>query len=169
MMEELERVYRRLLMMVRSGRGVLVNDAGSVQTAQVRLSASEVLDDMPRLAEYGFQSNPPAGDDKVALFIGGNLTDGVVIATGHQLYRMRGLSTGEVAISDDKGQKVYLSAAGIRIEGGSLPVLINASAGLTINGPTTFAGAVTANGHRIDETHRHGGVATGGSNTGVVT
>ena len=43
MMEELERVYRRLLMMVRSGRGLLVNDAGSVQTVQVRLSGAEEI------------------------------------------------------------------------------------------------------------------------------
>ena len=168
MMEELERVYRRVLMLVRSGRGLLVNDAGSVQTVQVRLSGAEVLDDVPRLAEYGFQSNPPAGDDKVVLFIGGNLTDGVVIATGHQLYRMRGLATGEVSISDDKGQRVFLSAAGIRIEGGTLPMQINASAGLTINANTVFHGTVMANGHRIDEAHKHTGGTISGL-TGVVT
>ena len=34
---------------------------------------------------------------------------------------------------------------------------------------TDFDGEVWANGHRIDDTHRHGGVQSGGSETGEVT
>jgi len=60
-----------------------------------------------------------------------------------------------------------LSASGIRIEGTSLT--INASGGatlngnLTVNGNTSFAGQVSANGHRIDDTHQH----TGGTFRGL--
>jgi len=36
-----------------------------------------------------------------------------------------------------------------------------------INGNTQFTGQVSANGHRIDETHRHSGVTTGSGNTGT--
>src|SRR5581483_6754840 len=72
----------------------------------------------PSLAEYGFQSLPPAGSDVVLLCLAGDHTEGVIVATGNQTYRMRGLADGEVAISDDKGQFVYLSADGIRIDGG---------------------------------------------------
>lgn len=39
---------------------------------------------------------------------------------------------------------------------------------LTVTGNTVFNGQVTANGHRIDESHTHSGVQSGGSNTGVV-
>ena len=169
MMEHIERVYRRMLMVVRSGQMTLVNDQKPTQQMQIQLSQVEVLDGMPRLAEYGFQSVPPAGADIVALFPAGNLSDGVVIATGHQTWRLRALATGEVAISDDKGQRVYLSAAGIRIDGGSLPVQINTTGGLTINANTTINGSVTANGHRIDQTHKQSGVRAGTDLTGVVT
>ena len=37
-----------------------------------------------------------------------------------------------------------------------------------VNGDTVFDGAVTANGHVIDETHLHTGVTNGTSNTGAV-
>ena len=155
MREQIERVYRRVLMLCRSGKATLVNDAVPTQQMQITLSQIEVLDGVLRLAEYGFQSVPPAGADVVALFPAGNLGDGVVIATGHQTYRLRALATGEVAISDDKGQRVYLSAAGIRIEGGALPVQINTTGGLTVNADTTFNGSVYANGKRIDNLHHH--------------
>ena len=155
MIEQIERMYRRFLMLVRSGKATLVNDAAPTQQMQITLSQVEVLDGVLRIAEYGFQSVPPAGADVVAVFPGGNLSDGVVIATGHQTYRLRSLATGEVAISDDKGQRVYLSAAGIRIEGAALPVQINTTGGLTVNADTTFNGSVYANGKRIDNLHHH--------------
>jgi hypothetical protein len=47
-------------------------------------------------------------------------------------------------------------------------LIINAPT-VTITGNTTFTGTVTANGHRIDETHTHGGVQAGGGTSGVVT
>lgn len=169
MIDQIERIYRRLLRVIGYGEITLVDDSGPVQLVQVRLDQITVQDGVPRLTEYGFQSNPPPGADAALAFLMGSASDGVSIATGHQTWRLRGLATGEVAISDDKGQKVYLSAAGIRIEGGSMPMQINASVGLTINANVTINGTVTANGHRIDETHRHGGVQTGSGNTGVVT
>ena len=169
MIDQLEQLWFRLRSVVMGARVSYVDDSGPVQLAQARVSANMTRDQLPRLAEYGFQSVPPVGADVVMLHLAGEQTTGVIIATGHQTYRLRGLSSGEVAISDDKGQKVYLSAAGIRIEGGSLPVQINASAGLTINANTTINGTVTANGHRIDETHKHTGVTAGGALSGVVS
>ena len=168
MMDVMERVYRRVLLLARAGVGNLVKDGGHTQTLQVVLGTGEVLDDVTRITEYGFQSVPPAGHDMVALFLGGNPADGVIISTQHRQYRMQGMATGEVSISDDKGQRVFLSAAGIRIEGGTLPMQINASAGLTINANTVFHGTVMANGHRIDEAHKHTGGTISGL-TGVVT
>lgn len=173
---DLAQIWRRLLHVVGRGRALLVDDAGAVQVLQVRLGADWVQDRLPRLAEYGFQSVPPAGSDAVLLFLGGNTSDGVVIATGSQTFRLKGLASGEVAISDNAGQKVYLSAAGIRIEGAGLPIEITTSAAMTlnaatleVNADTTFTGTVHANGHAIDETHIHlGGTLTGGK-TGVVT
>lgn len=63
-------------------------------------------------------------------------------------------------------QYVQFNAGGIAITSPN-QVTINAPA-LQVNGNTTFNGTVTANGHRIDESHKHGGVSSGGSLTAVV-
>ncbi|WP_316853454.1 phage baseplate assembly protein V [Ralstonia holmesii] len=39
---------------------------------------------------------------------------------------------------------------------------------MSINGNTQFLGTVSANGHPIDDTHKHTGVQSGSSNTGTV-
>lgn len=39
---------------------------------------------------------------------------------------------------------------------------------MSISGDTQFTGQVSANGHRIDDTHQHTGVQSGSSNTGTV-
>lgn len=41
-------------------------------------------------------------------------------------------------------------------------------AGIVVTGNLTINGQVTANGKRIDDTHKHSGVQTGGGQTGVV-
>ncbi|MEL6237015.1 MAG: Gp138 family membrane-puncturing spike protein [Pseudomonadota bacterium] len=43
----------------------------------------------------------------------------------------------------------------------------SAPTAMSISGNTNFTGQVSANGHRIDETHRHTGVTTGTGNTGT--
>jgi phage baseplate assembly protein V len=124
--------------LVRSlGRGRLtrVDDSGPVQLVQMQLSQNETRDSTPRLCEYGFSSNPPAGSDAVAVFLAGNRINGVVIACGHQQYRMRGLASGEVAISDNRGQSVYLSAAGIVVNGGGLPIKLTNTPEITADSP----------------------------------
>lgn len=167
MMLDLRSLANRLLHIVSRGRLQFVDDAAAVQKVQVRVIGDVLQDNVPRMSEYGFQSSPPIDSDAVLLYLAGNPSDGVVIATGNQQYRLRNLQPGEVAISDNRGQKVYLSASGIRIEGTSLT--INASGGatlngnLTVNGNTSFAGQVSANGHRIDDTHQH----TGGTFSGL--
>lgn len=124
--------------LVRSlGRGRLtrVDDSGPVQLVQLQLSQNETRDKTPRVAEYGFQSYPPDGADGIAVFLGGERTNGVVIACGHQQYRIRNLTHGEVCISDDKGQRVYLSSTGIVVNGGGHPVTITNAPEVTADTP----------------------------------
>lgn len=138
MIGTIERLGRRILMLVGRGRVTAVNDAGAVQFVQVQLGADEIRDRTPRLAEFGFASNPPAGSDAVLVFAGGERASGVVIATGNQQYRMKGLATGEVAIYDSRGQSVYLTANGIVVNGGGNPVNIQNTSGVNV---TTTGGA----------------------------
>ena len=158
---------KRLRLLVMRGRVQLVDDSGAAQLMQVKVQNGWTQDRVPRLAEYGLHSNPPAGSDVTLLFIGGNPSDAVVIATGHQQYRLH-LQPGEVAISDDKGQKVHLSATGIRIDGAALPIEVKTTGNVKIDAARTdFVGQVWANGKRIDNLHYHPGGTLAG-NTGTV-
>jgi phage baseplate assembly protein V len=129
-------------MLVRAlGRGRInsVVDSGPVQALQLQLSQSEIRDGTPRLAEYGFHSNPPPGSDAVLVCLGADRTHGVVIACGHQKYRMTGLETGEVALADDLGQTVYLTRTGIVIKGAGLPMLVTDTPKITLDTPLVKA------------------------------
>lgn len=154
----------RLRLLVMRGRVQIVDDAGAAQLVQVKIQTGWVQDKVPRLAEYGLHSNPPAGADAVLLFLGGNPGDGVVIATGHQQYRLH-LLPGEVALADDQGQVVKLSRSGIEI---TAPLGVAITGDLSVTGNTAFAGQVRANGKRIDDSHKHGNVQAGSSQSGTV-
>lgn len=119
-----ERLYTRLLMTIGRGRVTTVNDGGNVQMLQVRLGQDEVRDTTPRLAEYGLTSVPPVGTDVVVIFVGGDRSAGVAVATGNQAARPKGLKGGEVALHDDQGQIIHISRAGITIKGAGNPVTI---------------------------------------------
>lgn len=154
----------RLRLLVMRGRVELVDDSGPAQLVQVKVLKGWTQDKVPRLAEYGLHSNPPAGADAVLLFLAGNPGDGVVIATGHQQYRLH-LQPGEVALSDDQGQVVKLSRTGVEI---TAPLGLRITGDVTVTGNTAFTGQVRANGKRIDDSHKHTGVVAGSSNSGTV-
>lgn len=152
----IERLYRRILMVVGRGRIKTGRDDGAAQLLQVKLGQMETVDNVPRLAEYGFNSMPPADTDAIVLFAGGNRSDGVIIATGSQTYRMRSLKTGEVSISDDQGQSVYLMRDGIRLtdKAGSTVTLngdgsgaMTFAEGLTIRANSKIVGALEVTGN----------------------
>jgi phage gp45-like len=134
-MTELEvaisKLWRRVQTLIGRGRiSAPALDNGNVQMLQIVLGAGydggEIRDNTPRLAEYGFTSSPALPDvgpdgkfkygcDAIALFVAGDRSNGVIIATGDQRYRLRNLSPGEVALYDDLGQTVKLSRTGIKI------------------------------------------------------
>lgn len=133
----IERIYRRVRLAIGRGRQTApANDGGAVQMLQIRLSADEVRDNTPRLAEYGFTSHPPVGADAIVIFIGGDRSNGAVIATGHQASRLKSLQPGEVAIYDNLGQSVWLTRNGIVIDGNGLPLTINNTPTITMNAAT---------------------------------
>ncbi len=144
-----QRLWHRIQSIVGRGRVLLTKDDGPAQLVQVRVVGDEVKDDVPRMAEYGFVSRPPAGTDAILLFLSGERTSGVIVATNNQQFRMRALETGEVAIHDDKGRFVLLGAGGIHVQGKDDPILaettstITAQAGGDIN-VTSTGGAVNA-------------------------
>jgi phage baseplate assembly protein V len=189
----LERIGRRVLTAIAVGRKTTGRDDGSVQYLQARLGADEIRDDLPRLAEFGFTSMPPDGSDLVVLYVGGDRSNGIVIASGDIATRLKNLQPGESALYHADGKHVYLKQDGLEIDAKGQPVTIvdasditaTASGNLTFNiggavtvnaaamqincslgvdGQAAVTGDVTGASISLDH-HTHGGVKAGGDNT----
>lgn len=152
---QVERLWRRLQNLFGHARVQIGDDSGFVQLQQVAFAGGDVRDDTPRLAEYGFTSMPLPGCQALVLFIGGDRSNAAIFATSDPSNRLKNLQPGEVAIYDDQGQSVYLTRAGIVVNGGGHPIAL-------VNAPT-----VTHDGVNVGKTHVHSGVAAGTANTGV--
>lgn len=133
----IERTARRVLMALARGLITTVNDAGGVQFMQVKLNALETGDNRQRMAEFGLTSNPPINSDAIVLFLGGDRSNGVVVATGHQPSRPKNLAPGETMLYSQDGKYVYLTASGgIVVEAKNQAVTVNDATLVTINAAT---------------------------------
>ncbi len=103
-----------------ASRGVVsvINAALRMQGLQVRLLAGEVKDGLEHFEPYGFTAHPHAGAEAIVLFLGGDRSHGIVLATPDRRYRLKGLQAGEVALYDDLDHVVKLGRTGIEIDGG---------------------------------------------------
>ena len=130
----LRRLWRRVQLVIGRGRVTFSDDSGNVQRYQVRLGQLEIRDSTARLAEFGFTSRPPVGSDVVVLFPAGDRTNAVVVATGHQETRPRGLQEGESQVYDQWGKYLYFTKdGGIVVEAQGTPVTVNNATTVTIN------------------------------------
>lgn len=182
----LDPIRRRIAMAVSRAVVRLVKDEESRQRLQVEILKGELRDGVERAQDYGFTSHPLPGCDAIIVCGGGSREQAIAVVVDDRRYRLK-LEAGEVAMYDDLGnavkllrdkvhvvavQEVHVEAPTVRVT--STTVIIDAdtttvNSDLTVNGNTTFNGQVSANGKRIDDTHTHGGVQTGGGNTGAVT
>ena len=158
-------------MLVR-GTVVLVNSARKLQTLQMRLTAGEVKDGLEHFEPYGFTSNPLAGAEGIAAFIGGDRSHGVLLVVADRRYRIQGMEPGEVAIYTDEGAKVHLKRGRIiDIEAD----VVNFKAGTAVNFDTpaiTQTGTITSDGDQVaggvsQINHPHGGVLRGSDQSGA--
>jgi phage baseplate assembly protein V len=138
---------RRLMGSVRQafrGVGTQVNSAPPIQLIDGEGLADEPLRAMELMQHYGITSVPPAGFAYVVIPVGGKTAHGIVVATEHASFRLKGLANGEMAIYDDQGQKVHLTRAGIVIDGAGKPITIHNAPRLDIDIPqVNMTGALT--------------------------
>jgi len=113
----IRRLAGRLRLVVARAVLGLVNDAAKLQAVQVTLQEGVVRDQVERFQQYGLTGVPLSGAEGIALAVGGSTDHTVVIAVDDRRYRLKGLQTGEVALYDDIGHKVYLTRDGIVIDG----------------------------------------------------
>lgn len=175
-MHSLRRLSQRVMSALARATISLVDDSGKVQLIQVVASAMQTIDKVPRFAEYGMTSNPPANTEAIVLFVGGDRSNGVVIATGNSQYRVTGLTSGEVCVHDNTGQKVYLSQSGMVLDGGGKPVTITNTPEIDADTPLLkckgdILDNYGSNAHSMadmrahDNAHVHSGVQRGSGNT----
>ncbi|QNK65766.1 phage baseplate assembly protein V [Variovorax sp. PAMC26660] len=131
MNEEIKKLWRRVQLVVSRGRITTTDDSGAVQKVQIQIGELETRDTTPRVAEYGFTSNPLPGCHGVVIFVGGDRSNGVIIGTNDQTARLKNLKPGEVAIYDDQGQSIWLKRTGIEVDGAGLPMLFHNTPSIT--------------------------------------
>lgn len=137
-----------------------------LRRAQLRIDSGEVRDDTPLVGQVGVSSRPLPGADAVLIFLNGDRSRGIVIATNDARWQLE-LAEGEVALHDDLGHRVHLTRQGIVIDGGGHPVRIQNTPEIAAETALlTVTGDVVAGGVSLRQ-HRHGGVQGGNAQTGV--
>lgn len=187
----MQKVINKIARIFGLGRITQVNDSGVTQMLQIKLNEQESRDDTIRFAEYGFSSNPPVGTDCVLISFGGERNASMIIATNNQTHRFKNLASGESVLFDDKGQSVYLTASGLKINGGGFPISISNASSITLNAEesVTFNAPIATINSAVTFTqdvsispsasfkhgdadigfkHTHGGVQAGNGSTGEV-
>lgn len=136
MTEQLTRFLSPLTTRVRNMvvRGVikLVDDKSKVQRIQASLLAGELKDGIERYQEYGISSNPPVGTEALVVFCGGSRNNGVIVATGDRMFRLKELKPGEVALYTDEGDVIKLGR-NRKIQVNTLHLEVNAEENVTYN------------------------------------
>jgi len=161
MSDPLRGALRRIQNLLQIGRTtVAADDSGPVQTVQLKTSNAQTRDKVPASFHYGFSASMPVGTDVVVLNVSGDSTNGVIIASGHQTYRLKGLPAGGVALYDLTGSTVSLDGKG--------GIAATPSGGtFTVNGKLVVTGDATISG-RSFLSHQHTGVEPGSGDTGAV-
>ena len=118
----ISRIARRIGVVIGIGRLTAATvETGSVQTVQAAFPGSATngpdLREMPSLQLFGFRSSPKPGADVVAVFLSGDRSKGVVIASGDQRFRITVLASGDSVMEDAFGHAIHMSAAGIAVQG----------------------------------------------------
>jgi phage gp45-like len=153
--QQAKNLANRISNLLARGAVTLVDAASKLQTLQVSLLSDEAKETVEHLEPYGYTSNPLPGAEVLFAFIEGDRSHGVAVVASDRRYRVQNLASGDVAVYDNRGNSIKLTATGIVITGN-----------VTINGNITTTGTLQNNGKDISSTHKHSGVTTGGGQTG---
>lgn len=162
-------LYGKLRGMVRRVTVKNIKDDGQMQTASAEVADGIYRDDLEIMMPYGVISVPDDdGAVGIALAVGGDEGDMVLLPLGNPSQRMGGLNKGDVGLANKFGDRMIVGADGaIQVQAstsftakiGGLTLSIT-PAGVDITG-----GYLKVNGVRVDDTHTHGGIVRGGSQT----
>lgn len=108
-------LHRRIMLQVRLGKVISVNDGDKTQRLQVKMSTGELLDLVRSLLPYGFTHFPHKNSEGLFVSPGGNSGHTIAVSIGGREYRLKSLKEGEVSLFDDIGQVVHLTRTGIMV------------------------------------------------------
>jgi len=151
---------------------VVLGDAVKKMQTQMRLYAGEVKDGLEHFEPYGFTSNPLAGAEGLAAFLGGDRSHGVVLVVADRRYRIQSMAPGEVAIYTDEGDKIHFKRGRI-IDIETQTLNIKASVAVNFDTPQiTQTGKIVSQGDQVaggisQIQHVHGGVLPGNGQSGA--
>jgi len=158
------------------GRAILklVENSESTQKIQVLALSDEVINDIERFQEYGFETYPFADSEAFIGFLNGNRDHGIALVVHDDRYRPTDLVEGEIANYTDEdsetgGHRIHFKRGQI-IEQKSLENIIDANE-VSLGGDT-FASLRTLIDSRfitLFNAHVHSGVTVGAGSTGVPT
>lgn len=175
---------RALNMLAKAVVKTIVDSFGR-QKAQVEVTKGELIDDIERMQDYGFSSNPPsAGTDALIAFLGGSREQGVIVRMENRNFRIKSLASGEVAMFDDLGNifkmgrnsveliavtKATVTAPLAEVVCSSSAKITSGSSSITISpsGVAIISPTLTHNGKNIGATHVHTAVTSGSGTSGA--
>lgn len=161
MERKVDSIHRQLQLMVTRGVITMVDSQRMMQQLQLKTIGGVLLDNVEHFEPYGFTSCPYPGAEVISLSAGGRMGHEVAICVADRRYRLVGLESGEVTLYDDLGHSITLKRNGIAVNGAGHNISISNCPQVVVTG-----GDVIADGISL-KTHVHGGVQTGGGNTGV--
>ncbi len=128
-----------------------VKDSQQIQELQVEMLASEVREDVERIQDYGFTSNPKPDAEGIAVCVDGRRGHSVIIAVDDRRYRIGNLESGEVAVYDCTGSKMLFKSNGdieVTPSSGKTAIVgdVTVSGTLDVSGAGTIGGALDVSG-----------------------
>ena len=123
-MKMIEPIKRSIQLAI--GRCVLsiVDDSKGIQVVKLSLLAGEVQD-MERMQNYGFSSNPLPGAEGLAVFVGGNREHGICLVLDDRKFRIKNLQNGQVALYDAFGTNILLGNDGTTTVNAAVKTVVN--------------------------------------------
>lgn len=144
-------MVQRLFGLIGRGRVTRANSAQQQQQLQLVLTVDELKDEVEHAEAFGFTSCPEAGAEALALFLGGDRSNGVVISVCDRRYRVRGLMPGESAVYNAAGHTIVLYKD--RIEVTAPRIVLSASDEVVADTPLLkVTGRIEAAGDIADNT-----------------
>lgn len=112
-MSHAERMWRRMQNVVNVGRTTApADESGNASTVQHAIYDSAARDAVPVAFHFGFAACLPVGSDTVTVQVAGSSSNGIIVATGHQASRPKGLKPGESMMYNQRGDHVHFRADG---------------------------------------------------------